>query len=128
VECIYAARFLEDPELRRENHRNLCQGEAWNGMSRQVFSFNRAVMRENNLDEQERLALSLLLVQNLIVVWNVSHMSRAVAHLKHQGYPVNPADLRHITPLLTQHIRMIPDFILKVDQGQDMGAMIAQPI
>jgi TnpA family transposase len=128
VETIYTARFLEDPELRRENHRNLCHGEAWNGMTRHIFSFNRAIMRENNIEEQERLALSLLLVQNMIVVWNVSHMSRAIAHLKHQGYLFDPSDLRHTTPLMTSHIRMIPDFILKVDQGQNMSNMIVHPI
>lgn len=78
VHTIFISRYLEDEELRREIHRNLCHGEAWNGMTRQIFSFNRAVMRENNIDEQERLALSLLLIQNMIVVWNVSQLSRAV--------------------------------------------------
>jgi len=53
-----------------------------NPMTRIIFSFNRAIMRENNVDEQERLALSLLLVQNMIVVWNVSHMSQAILKLK----------------------------------------------
>ncbi|GAA5531589.1 Tn3 family transposase [Herpetosiphon gulosus] len=128
VETVYAARFLEDPELRAENHRNLCHGEAWNSMTRHIFSFNRAIMRENNVEEQERLALSLLLVQNMIVVWNVSHMSRAISHLKQQGFRFDLADLKHTTPLLTSHIRMIPDFILKVEHGQNMNSMIANPI
>jgi TnpA family transposase len=128
VECIFHARFLEDPKLRRENHRNLCRGEAWNGMTRQIFSFNRAIMRENNVEEQERLALSLLLVQNLIVVWNVSHMSRAIASLKQQGYKFDSSDFQHMTPLMTHHIRMIPDFILKPNHGMDMNPLIAQKL
>ncbi len=128
VECIFHARYLEDPTLRRENHRNLCRGESWNAMTRQLFSFNRAIMRENNIEEQERLALSLLLVQNMIVVWNVSHMSRAIAGLKHQGYKFDTVDLQHMTPLMTSHIRMIPDFILRPQYGMDMNPLIAQPI
>lgn len=71
VHTIFVARYLEDEDLRREIHRNLCHGEGWNGMTRQIFSFNRAVMRENDPAELERLALSPLLVQNMIVVWNV---------------------------------------------------------
>jgi hypothetical protein len=95
---------------------------------RRTFSFNRAIMRENNVDEQERLALSLLLVQNMIVVWNVSHMSQAILKLKHDGAACARAELKHITPLLTSHIRMIPDFIIEFDRARNMTDMIAQPL
>lgn len=124
VHTTYVARYLEDEELRREVHRNLCHGESWNAMTRQIFTFNRAIMRENNVDEQERLARSLLLVQNMIVVWNVSHLSSAVVELKRQGYQFDPADLKHVTPLLTGHIRMIPDFIIEFDRAENMTSMI----
>lgn len=128
VRTIYIARYLEDDELRRTIHRNLCRGEAWNAMTRQIFAFNRALMRENNLEEQERLALSVLLVQNMIVVWNVSHLSAAVRWVKQAGYKFEMADLKHITPLLTGHIRMILDFVIEFDQAQNMREMIAQPL
>ncbi len=128
VHTIFVARYLEDPDLRREIHRNLCRGEAWNAMSRIIFSFNRAIMRENNVDEQERLALSLLLVQNMIVVWNVSHMSRAILALKKEGMVCGRTELKHITPLLTSHIRMIPDFVIEFDRARNMTDMIAQPL
>jgi TnpA family transposase len=128
VHTIYIARYLEDDELRRTIHRNLCRGEAWNAMTRQIFAFNRALMRENNLEEQERLALSVLLVQNMVVVWNASHLSQAVRRVKQAGYKFEMADLKHITPLLTGHIRMIPDFVIEFDQAQNMRDMIAQPL
>lgn len=128
VHTTYVARYLEEEELRREIHRNLCHGESWNAMTRQIFTFNRAIMRENDVDEQERLALSLLLVQNMIVVWNVSHLSRAVVELKRQGYQFDPADLKHVTPLLTGHIRMIPDFIIEFDRAENMTAMVEQKL
>ena len=128
VHTIYVARYFEDPDLRREIHRNLCRGEAWNAMTRIIFSFNRAIMRENNVDEQERLALSLLLVQNMIVVWNVSHMSQAILKLKKEGAACVHAELKHITPLLTGHIRMIPDFVIEFDRAHNMTDMIAQPL
>ncbi|HJZ47602.1 MAG TPA: Tn3 family transposase [Roseiflexaceae bacterium] len=97
-------------------------------MTRRIFAFNRALMRENNLEEQERLALSVLLVQNMIVVWNVSHLSAAVRRVKQAGYKFEMAVLKHITPLLTGHIRMIPDFVIEFDQAQNMREMIAQPL
>jgi len=38
------------------------------------------------------------------------------------------AELKHVTPLLTSHIRMIPDFIIEFDRAQNMTDMIAQPL
>ncbi|KPV54725.1 hypothetical protein SE17_01910 [Kouleothrix aurantiaca] len=62
------------------------------------------MFRERDYLSQLNRATCMSLIINAIVVWNTRYMMDAIDHLRLTGYPINEADLQHVTPLLWEHI------------------------
>ena len=45
-----------------------------------------------------------------IILWNTTHLQRAIDHLSNQGHPPLPTDLAHLSPLGWEHINLTGDY------------------
>jgi TnpA family transposase len=57
-------------------------------------------MRDRTYEDQLNAASSLNLLLAVIVVWNTVHLQACLRRLRADGYAVDDADLRFLSPLL----------------------------
>ena len=101
---IAALNYISDEDYRRRIHHTLNKGELLHALAREVFFGQQGLFRERDYLSQLNRATCMSLIINAIVVWNTRYMMDALDHLREQGYPINDADLQHVTPLLWEHI------------------------
>ena len=101
---IAALHYISDEDYRRRIHHTLNKGELLHALAREVFFGQQGLFRERDYLSQLNRATCMSLIINAIVVWNTRYMMDAVDHLRLTGYPINEADLQHVTPLLWEHI------------------------
>ena len=74
-------------------------GEQQNALRRAVF-FNRlGEIRDRSYENQRHRASGLNLLVAAIILWNTTYLQRALDHMREQGYPPEPGDLVHLSPL-----------------------------
>jgi len=104
IKTAYLAEYLHSEELRRRVLLGLNKGESLNALARKLFYGAQGEMRDRTYEEQLNAASSLNLLLAVIVVWNTVHIQACVRRLKADGYPVAEDDLKHLSPLLREHI------------------------
>ncbi len=78
--------------------------ESLYALARDVFFGQQGLFRERDYAGQLNRATCMSLIINAIVVWNTRYMMAALDHLRNTGMTINEEDLRHLTPLLWEHI------------------------
>lgn len=101
---LAALNYISDEEYRRRIHHTLNKGELLHALAREVFFGQQGLFRERDYLGQLNRATCMSLLINAIVVWNTRYMMAALDHLRSTGYTVNDEDIRHLTPLLWEHI------------------------
>jgi TnpA family transposase len=104
IKTAYLAEYLHNEELRRRVLLGLNKGESLNALARKLFYGGQGEMRDRTYEEQLNAASSLNLLLAVIVVWNTVHMQACLRRLKADGRPVADDDLKHLSPLLREHI------------------------
>ena len=100
IKTAYLAEYLRNEELRRRVLLGLNKGEALNAMARKLFFRGQGEIRDRTYEDQLNAALSLKLLLAAIVVWNTVHLQACLRRLRADGYPVDDADLRFLSPLM----------------------------
>src|SRR5207244_8290931 len=101
---IAALTYISDEDYRRRIHHTLNKGELLHALAREVFFGQQGLFREREYESQLNRATCMSLIINAIVVWNTRYMMKALAHLRQKGYPIQEADLAHLSPVLWEHI------------------------
>jgi TnpA family transposase len=101
---LSALTYISDEDYRRRIHHTLNKGELLHALAREVFFGQQGLFRERDYLGQLNRATCMSLIINAIVVWNTRYMMAALEHLRSTGFTVNDDDLRHLTPLLWEHI------------------------
>jgi hypothetical protein len=84
-------------------------------LARTVF-FNRlGEIRDGSFENQRHRASGLNLIVAAITLWNTVYLERAVAALQVRG-PVDPALLRHLSPLGWEHIHLTGDYVWHINR------------
>jgi TnpA family transposase len=104
VKTAYLAEYLRSEELRRRVLLGLNKGESLNSLARKLFYGGQGEIRDRTYEEQLNAASSLNLLLAVIVVWNTVHIQACMRRLKADGRPVEEDDLKHLSPLLREHI------------------------
>jgi TnpA family transposase len=104
IKTAYLAEYLRSEELRRRVLLGLNKGESLNSLARKLFYGGQGEIRDRTYEEQLNAASSLNLLLAVIVVWNTVHIQACLRRLKADGRPVEDDDLKHLSPLLREHI------------------------
>ncbi|MFF9358773.1 Tn3 family transposase [Streptomyces sp. NPDC014735] len=84
--------------------------EAFNGLSQWIGFGNGGVITDNDPVEQERTAKFNALLTNAVIFHNALDIAEIVRRLQEEGHVIDPEDLAHISPYLTERIRRFGEY------------------
>ncbi|MDX3231346.1 Tn3 family transposase [Streptomyces sp. ME19-01-6] len=84
--------------------------EAFNGFSQWLGFGNRGVIADNDLVEQEKAMKFNALLTNAVIFHNALDITEIVRQLLEEGWTIEPEDLAHISPYLTEHINRFGEY------------------
>ena len=116
IKTAYLAEYFRNEELRRRVLLGLNKGEALNALARKVFFGGQGEIRDRTYEDQLNAASSLNLLLAAIVVWNTVHLQACLRRLRADGYPVDDADLRFLSPLMRRHLGIYGQYTFNVQR------------
>jgi TnpA family transposase len=120
---LTALSYISDEGYRRRIHHTLNKGELLHALARDVFFGQQGLFRERDYGGQLNRATCMSLIINAIVVWNTRYLLVALDHLRDTGYPVTDDDLKHVTPLLWEHITFHGSYHFDLGEPQRYGGL-----
>lgn len=84
--------------------------EAFNGFSQWIGFGNRGVIADNDPVEQEKVMRFSALLTNAVIFHNALDIAEIVRQLLEEGWTIEPADLAHISPYLTEHVNRFGEY------------------
>ncbi|MFF4354935.1 Tn3 family transposase [Streptomyces sp. NPDC001530] len=110
IRNVQLLRYLSDAPLRRRVTAATNKVEAFNGFSQWIGFGNGGVITDNDPVEQEKTATLNALLTNAVIFHNALDIAEIVRQLQEEGHVVDPEDLAHISPYLTEHIRRFGEY------------------
>ncbi|MQT04235.1 hypothetical protein FF041_29945 [Streptomyces jumonjinensis] len=84
--------------------------ESFNRFSRWIGFGNRGVIADNDPIEQEKAMKFDALLTNAVIFHNALGIAEIVRQLLEEGWEIDPEDLAHISPYLTEHINRFGEY------------------
>lgn len=117
---IHLLRYVSDQGYRRRILVQLNRGEQRHRLARRVFHGRRGELRQSYRQGQEDQLGALGLVVNALTLWNTLYMNQALNFLRSQDFPIEEADLSHLSPLEARSVNLsgtysfhIPELVRK---------------
>src|SRR4051812_42654152 len=120
---IHALTFIADGNKRRRILTQLNRGEDRHKLARAVFHGKRGELRQRYREGQEDQLGALGLVVNVIILWNTLYINAALEQLAGEGYPVRPADVARLSPLVFDHINLLGRYAFSVPDWVTLGQL-----
>ncbi|MGW1611825.1 Tn3 family transposase, partial [Streptomyces sp. NPDC002285] len=110
IRTVQLLRYLSDPALRRRVTAATNKTEAFNGFSQWIGFGNHGVIADNDPVEQEKAMKFNALLTNAVIFHNALDIAEIVRQLLEEGWTIEPEDLAHISPYLTEHINRFGEY------------------
>jgi TnpA family transposase len=110
VRTVYLLNWIADDALRAGVTDGANKVETFHQFSDFLNFGSRGVLRTNNPDEQEKMAVYNQLVANAVMLQNVVDQTRVLHELHQEGYPINKEDLAFMSPYVTRNLNRFGDY------------------
>jgi TnpA family transposase len=110
IRTVQLLRYLSDAPLRRRVTAATNKVESFNRFSQWVGFGNQGVIADNDPIEQEKAMKFNALLTNAVIFHNALDIAEIVRHLLAEGWEIDPEDLAHISPYLTEHIKRFGEY------------------
>jgi TnpA family transposase len=110
IRTVQLLRYLSDAPLRRRVTAATNKVESFNGFSQWIGFGNRGVIADNDPIEQEKAMKFNALLTNAVIFHNALDIAEIVRQLLEEGWAIDPEDLAHISPYLTEHINRFGEY------------------
>jgi TnpA family transposase len=120
---IHALTYIDDESKRRRTLTQLNRGEERHKLARAIFHGKRGELRQRYREGQEDQLGALGLVVNIIILWNTLYISAALDQLAAEGFPVQPADIARLSPLVFDHINLLGRYAFSVPESVIRGEL-----
>ncbi|MFV5997237.1 Tn3 family transposase [Streptomyces sp. NPDC056231] len=107
---VQLLRYLTDAPLRRRVTAATIKVESFNRFSQWVGFANRGVIADNDPVEQEKAMNFNALLTNAVIFHNALDIAEIVRQLLEEGWEIDPEDLAHVSPYLTEHIKRFGEY------------------
>jgi hypothetical protein len=107
---VQLLRYLSDAPLRRRVTAATNKVEAFNSFSQWLGFGNRGVLADNDPVEQEKAMKFHALLTNAVILHNALDIAEIVRQLPEEGWTIEPEELDHISPYLTEHINRFGEY------------------
>lgn len=98
IRTMFLLRYVADPELRKVIHAATNKSEEYNGLAKWAFFGGGGIIAENVRHEQRKLIKYNHLVVNLVILYNVHHMTIVLRKLREEGVEITPEVLAGLSP------------------------------
>jgi TnpA family transposase len=120
---IHALTYIDDESKRRRTLTQLNRGEERHKLARAIFHGKRGELRQRYREGQEDQLGALGLVVNIIILWNMLYISAALDQLAAEGFPIQPADIARLSPLVFDHINLLGRYAFSVPESVIRGEL-----
>ncbi|WP_094792137.1 Tn3 family transposase [Streptomyces kasugaensis] len=110
IRTVQLLRYLSDAPLRRRVTAATNKVESFNRFSQWIGFGNRGVIADNDPIEQEKAMKFNALLTNAVIFHNALDIAEIVRQLLDEGWEIDPEDLAHISPYLTEHINRFGEY------------------
>ncbi|MDH2394071.1 Tn3 family transposase [Streptomyces sp. HNM0663] len=110
IRTVQLLRYLTDAPLRRRVTAATNKVESFNRFSQWVGFGNQGVIADNDPVEQEKAMKFNALLTNAVIFHNALDIAEIVRQLLEEGWEIDPEDLAHISPYLTEHIKRFGEY------------------
>jgi TnpA family transposase len=110
AKTLHLLAWIDSEKLRRETGVGLNFHEGRHSVARVIFHGNEGQLRQPYRDGQEDQLGALGFALNALVLWNAQYLDDAIAQLRAAGHPITNEDLRRLSPLQHEHIKMLGHF------------------
>ncbi|MEV5011458.1 Tn3 family transposase [Streptomyces sp. NPDC056159] len=110
IRTVQLLRYLSDPAPRRRVTAATNKTESFNRFSQWVGFGNRGVIADNDPVEQEKAMKFNALLTNAVIFHNALDIAEIVRQLLEEEWEIDPEDLSHISPYLTEHINRFGEY------------------
>ncbi|MCI0579948.1 MAG: Tn3 family transposase [Chloroflexi bacterium] len=123
AKTLYLLHYIDEPDYRRRILLQLLRGEQRHSLARAVFHGHKGELRQKYQEGQEDQLGALGLVVNMIVLWNTLYMNKAIDHLQATGMAVREEDVKRLTPLGHEHIRLTGRYDFTLTATPELGGL-----
>ncbi|MBT2407263.1 MULTISPECIES: Tn3 family transposase [unclassified Streptomyces] len=110
IRTVQLLRYLADAPLRRRVTAATNKVESFNRFSQWIGFGNRGIIADNDPVEQEKAMKFNALLTNAVIFHNALDIAEIVRQLLEEGWTIEPEDLAHISPYLTEHINRFGEY------------------
>jgi hypothetical protein len=110
IRTVQLLRYLSDAPLRRRVTAATNKVESFNRFSQWVGFGNQGVLADNDPIEQEKAMKFNALLTNAVIFHNAPDITEIIRQLLEEGWQIDPEDLAHISPYLTEHIKRFGEY------------------
>ncbi|MFF9322446.1 Tn3 family transposase [Streptomyces sp. NPDC014728] len=110
LRTVQLLRYLSDAPLRRRVTAATNKVESFNRFSQWIGFGNRGVIADNDPVEQEKAMKFNALLTNAVIFHNALDIAEIARQLLEEGWTIDPEDLAHISPYLTEHINRFGEY------------------
>lgn len=110
IRTVQLLRYLSDAPLRRRATAATNKVESFNRFSQWIGFGNRGVIADNGPIEQEKVMKFNALLTNAVIFHNALDIAEIVRQLLEEGWEIDPEDLAHISPCLTEHVNRFGEY------------------
>jgi hypothetical protein len=103
-------RTRPDAPLRRRVTAATNKVESFNRFSQWIGFGHRGVIADSDPIEQEKVMKFNALLTNAVIFHNALDIAEIVRQLLEEGWEIDPEDLAHISPYLTEHINRFGEY------------------
>ncbi|WP_434099900.1 Tn3 family transposase [Streptomyces viridosporus] len=107
---VQLLRYLSDAPLRRRVTAATNKVESFNRFSQWAGFGNRGVIADNDPIEQEKSMKFNALLTNMVIFHNAPDIAEIIRQLLEEGWEIDPEDLAHISPYLTEHVNRFGEY------------------
>ena len=116
IKTIFILRYLENEPYRRRLLIQINKGEKLHELRKLIFFANEGKIRRKQEEGMSHQAACLNLITNAVIVWNTVYMNAAIEQLKAEGYPIDEADIKHLSPARHEHVNPYGRYIFEVEK------------
>jgi len=112
----FLLRYIADPELQATIHAAMNKNESFNNFVQWVAFGDDGTITENDRLEQRKSVKYTHVVANCLIFYTVAQLSRALAQLHDEGYPLDPEAVAALSPYRTAHLDRFGHYTLDLTQ------------
>jgi TnpA family transposase len=118
VRTIFLLEYISDIDLRRKIQSATNISESWNAFL-QWACFGGENLGGLARDSHQKALRYNHLVGNLVVFYNVVHLTRVLEEIAHEGKTVSPECIKALSPYRTEHINRFGKYELDIAKIPD---------